>query len=149
MDPRSSPTVIMAIVVPLLIMMAIAIIVERSQRRRDRADGVLMAWDDLRLTDTQLIVGSGRDAQRLPIAGLHAKASVTGSPGRARDDEVHLTIENEGQDIHRSLPYTYGTSGSAQVFAIKFNLLSGYRRSTPESAAAVASGHQLSDRNVA
>ena len=127
MDPKLSPTLIMAIVLPLLIVMAIAVVVERVQRRRDHADGVLISWDDLRLTDTALIVGSRPDAQRLPLDGLHAKVDVTSSSGQANDDEVHLTIENAGQDIHRSQPYTYGASGGAQAFAIKFNLLSGYR----------------------
>jgi hypothetical protein len=145
MDPKLSPTLMMALVVPLLIVMAIAFVVERYQRRRDNADGVLMSWDDLRLTGAHLIVGSRRDAQRLPLPGLHAKVAVTGSSGPGNDDEVHLTIESAGQDIHRSQPYTYGASGGAQAFAIKFNLLSGYRR----SAAAVAPGHHVSDRRVA
>ena len=144
MDPKLSPTLIMAIAAPLLIMMVIAIVVERFQRRRDRADGVLMSFDDLRLTGTQLLVGPGRDAQRLPLAGLHAKVAVTGSR-QTTDDEVQLTIENAGQDIRRSQPYTYGASGGAQAFAIKFNLLSGYRR----QAAVVAHGAPHSDRRVA
>ncbi len=108
-----------------------------------------MSWEDLRLTGTQLIVGFGRDAQRRPLAGLHASVAVTGSSGQAHDDEVHLTIENAGQHILRSQPYTYGASGGAQAFAIKFNLLSGYRRSAPDSGAAATSGHQLWDRRVA
>jgi hypothetical protein len=145
MDPKISPTLITALVVPLLIMMAIAFVVERYQRRRDNADGVIMSWDDLRLTGSHLLVGSRRDAQRLPLPGLHAKVAITGSSGQGNDDDVHLTIENAGQDIHRSQPYTYGASGGAQAFAIKFNLLSGYRR----SAAAVSPGRHLSDRRVA
>jgi hypothetical protein len=149
MDPKLSPALITAIVAPLLIMMAIAVVAERVQRRRDHAAGVLMSWDDLRLTGTQLIVGSRQDAQRLPLDGLHAKVDVTSASGPANDDEVHLTIENAGQDIHRSQPYTYGASGLAQAFAIKFNLLSGYRRSAPHSAAAATPGHQLCDRRVA
>jgi hypothetical protein len=132
MDPKLSPVWIGAIVVPMLVMMAVAIVVDLHQRRRDRVDGVLMSWDDLRLTRNQLVVGSRRDAPRLPLTGLVAKVAVTDSPGDARDDhEVHLTIENAGQDIHRSQPYSYGASGGAQAFAIKFNLLSGYRRAAP------------------
>ena len=69
--------------------------------------------------------------------------------GQAHDDEVHLTIENAGQHILRSQPYTYGASGGAQAFAIKFNLLSGYRRSASDSGAAATSGHQLWHRRVA
>jgi hypothetical protein len=144
MDPKLSPTLIMAIAVPMLIIMAVAFVVERYQRRRDREDGVLMSWDDLRLTGTQLIVGLRRDAQRIPLAGLHAKVDVTSLSGKAGTAEVHLTIENAGQDIHRSQPYTYGASGGAQAFAIKFNLLSGYRRSAPAT-----SSDQLSERRVA
>jgi hypothetical protein len=142
MDPKLSPALIAAIVVPMLIMMAIAIVVERFQRGRDRADGVVMSWDDLRLTPSHLIVGSRRDAQRFPLAGLHAKVAVTTSPDRPGDDHaVDLTIENAGQEIHRSQPYSYGASGGAQAFAIKFNLFSGYRRSPAES--------YLADRDAA
>ena len=71
-----------------------------------------------------------------PARRAPCPVAVTGSSGQANDDEVHLTIENAGQDIHRSQPYTYGASGGAQAFAIKFNLLSGYRRSAPDSGAA-------------
>ncbi|WP_027331845.1 hypothetical protein [Mycolicibacterium tusciae] len=82
----------MAILVPVLIVMAIAIVVERFQRRRDHADGVLVSFDDLRLTGTQLLVGRGRDAQRFPLAGLHAKVNITSSSGQAGTADVHLTI---------------------------------------------------------
>jgi hypothetical protein len=146
MDPRLSPALIVALVVPLVIMMAVAIVVELSQRRRDRADGVLISWDDLRLTRSHLIVGAGRAAQRFPLDGLSAKVTVTASPGQADDDStVLLTIENAGHDICRSQPYSYGSSGGAQAFAIKFNLVSGHRRTAPESphtAANVTIGHQ-------
>lgn len=134
MDPILGHAWIAAIALPLAIVMAVAFIVEHHQRRRDRVDGVLMSWDDLRLTRSHLIVGTGRDAQRFAIRGLSAKVDVTRSPDRP-DDEVHLVIRNAGRDIHRRQPYSYGASGNAQMFAIKFNLLSGHPRTLSETAA--------------
>jgi hypothetical protein len=125
MDPILGHAWIGAIAIPLAIVMAIAFLVERYQRRRDRADGVVMSWDDLRLTRSHLIVGAGSEADRYPIRGLSAKVDVTRSPDRP-DDEVHLVIKNAGCDIRRRQPYSYGASGNAQMFAITFNMLSGY-----------------------
>lgn len=122
MDPTLSPAWIGALVVPMAVMMTIAFFVERGKRRRDRADGVLLSFDDLRLTRTHLIVGSGPDAPRFALAGLSATATTTGGDA----DELEVVIENAGCDIRRRLPYSYGASGDAQMFAIKFNLLAGH-----------------------
>jgi hypothetical protein len=92
---------------------------------------VLLTWDDLRLTPTHLIVGSRRVARRIPLSGLTAKVDFAATPGQADDDSVHLIIENAGHDIRRSQPYSYGSSGNAQMFAIKFNALSGHDAPAP------------------
>lgn len=125
MDPTLSPAWIAALVVPMATMMTIAYFVERGKRRRDRADGVLLTFDDLRLTRTHLLVGSGPDARRFPLTGLSATAAMSAPPG-GDADEVSVVIENAGCDIRRRLPYSYGASGDAQMFAIKFNLLAGH-----------------------
>jgi hypothetical protein len=136
----------------MAIMVTVAILVERRQRRRDQADGVLMTWDDLRLTRTYLIVGSAHDAQTLPLGGLKAIVDITTSPGQADGDQtVHLTIQNGSLGVHRSQPYSYGASGNAQTFAIMFNTLSGHLQAAhdlPDSAAYVAFVRQ-SDRRAA
>ncbi|MGE2689026.1 hypothetical protein [Mycolicibacterium pulveris] len=133
MDPKLSPAWIGVLIVPMLIMMTMAYVVERRQRRRDHEDGVLLSFDDLRLTRTHLLVGSGPDARWFPLGGLSATATTTAPPGHDAD-EVHVIIENAGCDIRRRLPYSYGSSGDAQMFAIKFNLLAGH------SAAAARGG---------
>lgn len=133
MDPTLSPAWIGVLVVPMAVMMALAYVVERRQRRRDHADGVLMSFDDLRLTRTHLLVGSGPEALRFPLAGLTATATTTAPPGHDAD-EVHVIIENAGCEIRRRLPYSYGSSGDAQMFAIKFNLLAGAAPVTPGAA---------------
>jgi hypothetical protein len=139
MDPRLSPVWIVAVSVPLAILMAVALLAEQSQRRRDRAENVLVTWDDLRLTPTHLIVGSRRDAQRIPLGGLTAVVDVVSSPRQPGDDGmVQMTIENSSHEIRRSQPYSYGASGNAQAFAIQFNLLSGHRHATPGVRDAVA-----------
>ncbi|MFI5508989.1 hypothetical protein ACIA48_16080 [Mycobacterium sp. NPDC051804] len=130
MDPVLGHAWIWALVVPLGLMMAFAIFGERRQRRRDRAEGVVMSFGDLRLTDTHLIVGSGPGAERIALSGLSAKVAIATAPDRP-DEEVQLTIENGGHHIRRSQPYTYGASGNAQAFAIKFNMLSGHHHKVP------------------
>lgn len=134
-----------ALLVPLGIMMAVAIFGEQRQRRRDRAEGVVISWDDLRLTDTHLLVGSGPGAERIALSGLSAKVAVTATPHRP-GDEVQLIIENADRDIRRSQPYTYGSSGNAQAFAIRFNMLSGHPHKAPGTGLVV--GRQ-SDRHAA
>jgi hypothetical protein len=132
MDPRLSSFWILAVSVPLAILMAVALLAEQSQRRRDRAENVLMSWDDLRLTPTHLIIGFRSGAQRTPLGGLTAVVDVVSSPDQPGDDGmVHMTIENAGHEIRRSQPYSYGASGNAQAFAIQFNLLTGHRHATP------------------
>lgn len=132
MDPGLSPVWIVAICVPLAILMAVALVSGQLQRRRDRADNVLMTWDDLRLTPTHLIVGSRRDAPRIPLSGLTAVVDIVGSLDQTgEDDTVHMTIENARHEIRRSQPYSYGASGNAQAFAIQFNLLSAKAHAAP------------------
>jgi hypothetical protein len=132
MDPRLSQVWIVAVSVPLAILMAVALLAEQSQRRRDSAENVLMSWEDLRLTPTLIIVGSRRDAQTIPLAGLTAVVDVVSSQGPLCDDAiVHMAIENPSHEIRRSQPYSYGASGNAQAFAIQFNLLSAHRHAAP------------------
>lgn len=145
MDPVVGNIWIWALLVPLGIMMAVAICGEQRQRRRDRAEGVVMSFDDLRVTDTHLIVGAGSGAERIALSGLSAKVAVTA--GRDKPDEdVQLIIENAGRDIRRTQPYTYGASGNAQAFAIRFNMLSGHPHKVPRTG--VVFGRQ-SDRRAA
>ena len=136
---------IWVLLVPLGIMMAVAIFGEQRQRRRDRAEGVVMSWGDLRLTDTHLLVGSGPGAERIALNGFSAKVAVTALPDRPHD-EVQLIIKNANRDIRRSQPYTYGASGNAQAFAIKFNMLSGHPHMAPGTGLVI--GRQ-SDRHAA
>lgn len=147
MDPVLGHAWIWALLVPLGLMMAFAILGERRQRRRDRAEGVVMSFDDLRLTNTHLLVGSGAGAERIALSGLSAKVAVTAVPDQP-DDEVQLIIKNAGRDLRRSQPYTYGASGNAQAFAIKFNVLSGHPHQVPGTATGVVFG-QPSDRRAA
>jgi hypothetical protein len=148
MDPFLGHAWIGAIAIPLAIVMAIAFVLEQYQQRQDRMDGVLLSWDDLRLTRSLLIVGSGRDAERFPIGGLSAKVDVTRSPDQP-DDEVHLVIKNAGADIRRRQPYSYGASGNAQMFAIKLNMLSGHPHKAADAFAAGIIDGPRSDRHAA
>ncbi|MCV7298330.1 hypothetical protein H7J93_01600 [Mycobacterium barrassiae] len=148
MDPKFSPVFIAVLFVAVAAMMAVAIFVEQMRRRRDRVDGVLMSWDDLRLTASHLIVGSGSDALRLPLDGLKAEVVVSTPPRQAESDgEVRMTIHNAGHEIRRLQPYSYGSSGSAQAFAIKFNSLSAQLREASEATSDAAP--RRADRHAA
>jgi hypothetical protein len=148
MDPFLGHAWIGAVAIPLAIVMAIAFVLEQYQQRQNRVDGVLMAWDDLRLTPSHLIIGSRRDAERLPVGELSAKVDVTRSPGQP-NDEVHLVIKNAGADIRRRQPYSYGASGNAQMFAIKLNMLSGHPRTASDAFATGIVDGRRSDRHAA
>lgn len=148
MDPFLGHAWIAAIAIPLAIVMAIAFVLEQYQQRQDRVDGVLLSWDDLRLTPSHLIVGSGRGAVRLPLGGLSAKVDVTRSPDQP-DDEVHLVIKNADADIRRRQPYSYGASGNAQMFAIKLNMFSGHPHKASDAFAAGIIDGPRSDRHAA
>ena len=102
MDPKFSPVFIGVLVVAVAAMMAVAILVERMRRRRDRADGVLMSWDDLRLTASHLIVGSRGDALRLPLDGLKAEVVVSTPPRQSdRNGIVRVTMNIICRSIER------------------------------------------------
>jgi hypothetical protein len=131
-------------------MMAVAIFVEQMRRRRDRADGVLMSWDDLRLTASHLIVGADSDALRLPLAELKAEVVVSAPPRQAESGgEVRMTIRNTGHEIRRQQPHSYGTSQSAQAFVIKFNSLSAQLREAQEAAGTASDARRRADRHAA
>ena len=148
MDPRFSPAFIGGIVLAVVALMAVAIIAEQWRRRQDRSDGVLASWDDLRLTRSHLILGTRRDAERIPLDGLSATVDFTDADG---DDFVVVIIDNAGREIRRSQPYSYGSSGNAQMFAVMFNELSGHSKlaaGMPDTVTHVAFGRR-SDRRAA
>jgi hypothetical protein len=148
MDQRFSPFFIGGAVLAIAVLMAVAIVAEQWRRRQDRSDGVLASWDDLRLTPSQLIVGSRRDAERIPLDGLSATVDFTEGEG---GDFVLLIIDNAGREIRRSQPYSYGSSGNAQMFAVMFNSLSGHSKPAagmPATVTHVAFGRRA-DRRAA
>ena len=108
----------MIVVVPLAVAMLGAIWAEARTSRRDRADGVVVSWAGLRLSRTELILGSEPAATRIPLAGLHAAVTTTGDP----PTQVHLTIDGHGDAIYRSRAYSYGASTDARKLAMLLNM---------------------------
>lgn len=108
--------------------------------RQNRRVGSVGQWADLRVTQTQLIVGRGRNAARLPLAGLRAQTAETPAvPGNRGGARVHLTITGAGTDIRRSEPYSYGSSTGSAAFSILLNHL---------AADCAAAGHRAGDGAV-
>jgi len=104
--------------------------------RQNRRVGSVGQWADLRVTQTQLIVGRGRNAVRLPLAGLRAQtAEIPAVPGDGGGARVHLTIFGAGTEIRRSEPYSYGSSTGSAAFSILLNHLA-------------AAGHRAGDGAV-
>ena len=107
--------------------------------RQNRRVGSVGQWADLRVTQTQLIVGRGRNAVRLPLGGLRAQtAEIPAVPGDG-DARVHLTISGAGTDLRRSEPYSYGSSTGSAAFSILLNHL---------AADSAAANHRAGDSAV-
>ena len=108
--------------------------------RENHRAGSVGQWADLRVTQTQLIVGRGRNAARLPLVGLRAQTVETPAvPGNGGGARVHLTISGAGTDIRRSEPYSYGSSTGSAAFSILLNHL---------AADGAAAGHRAADGAV-
>lgn len=118
--------------------------------RQNRRVGSVGQWADLRVTQTQLIVGRGRNAVRLPLAGLRAQtAEIPAVPGDGGGARVHLTIFGAGTEIRRSEPYSYGSSTGSAAFSILLNHLAADAAAANHRAAgSAAAGHRAGDGAV-
>jgi len=115
-NPASIAAII--IVVPLAVALVGAMWSDVGTSLRDKADGVVVTWAGLRLSRTELILGSEPAATRIPLAGLHAAVTTTGDP----PTQVHLTIDGHGDAIYRSRAYSYGASTDARKLAMLLNM---------------------------
>jgi hypothetical protein len=123
MDPRLSLVMVVVLVVPFILFGIAAMSLDLSQSRRDRRERVVARWGELRFTESFLIVGYHRDAQRMPLAGLTARVTVTGSPADGPDAHlVHVTVtDRDGESIRRSQRYSDGALTGARMFEILFS----------------------------
>ena len=123
MDPRLSLVMVAVLVVPFIVFGIGAMTVDVSQSRRDRSESVIASWGELRITDSNLIVGYHRNAQRIPLAGLTVHITETGSPADGPGAHlVHVTVAGgDGECARRSQQYSYGSSTAARMFEILFN----------------------------
>ncbi|MEZ0355314.1 hypothetical protein [Mycobacterium sp. SA01] len=122
MDPRISPVLVATLFVPFALLGIAAMFFDLSQSRRNGREGVLATWGDLRITKSSLIVGSRRDAVRIPLAELAATVTETGSAGDPSTHRVRVDIDGiPGSALHRDQPYSYGSIGAARTFEILLN----------------------------
>ncbi len=114
---------LVVLIAPFVLFGIAAVIVDLSQSRRNRSSGVIASWSDLRLTSSELIVGTGRNAHRTPLAGLTARVTETRSPAAGLQAHVvNVVIEtSDGAALRRSQPYSYGSITEARMFEIQFN----------------------------
>ncbi|BBX09359.1 hypothetical protein MAIC_41620 [Mycolicibacterium aichiense] len=108
--------------VPFALLGIAAVVFDLSQSRRNRRDGVLATWSDLRITQSLLIVGHGRNAARMPLAGLATTVTETGSSADPTSHLVRVVIKDiAGESLCREQPYSYGSVGAARTFEILLN----------------------------
>ncbi len=129
MDPRFSSVMLVAIFAPFALFGIAAVIVDLSQSRRNRNNGVIASWGDLRLTGSDLIVGNHRSARRIPLAGLTARVTETHtSTTGPQAHVVSVVVESPAGALRRTQPYSYGSITAARMFEIQFN-----RAATPSA----------------
>jgi hypothetical protein len=74
------------------IAIAVAIIVFKA--RANTRDGVVMDWEGLRFTPTELIEGYSQNARRHPLKGLTARVEDTGfHRGGPNQHRIHVIVE--------------------------------------------------------
>mgnify|MGYP003505680463 CR=1 FL=1 len=96
----------------------------------DRREQVVANFAGLRLTVDHVILGAGKDARRIPLAGLTVDVTQTESDDGA---SVLVTVAGAGHTIRRHEPLSYGASGEAAAFAVLFNMMT---RSPKQAVAA-------------
>jgi uncharacterized membrane protein len=75
-----------------------------SRRRQNTADGVIASWQNVRMTQTELIDGYKPNAARYPLAGIAANAFTTGKVEKrvlmAADGQVLGNSTNDTRRTH-------------------------------------------------
>jgi Protein of unknown function (DUF2510) len=121
------------------------------RRKRNAADSVIFAWQDLRMSSTELIEGYSSNAPRRSLAGLTARVETSGSVGSRKsygaygvristgDDRlVHLTIEGPRTAIVRTAivrSLKAMTEVGARQFASELNLAGRQLQGEPPTSA--------------
>jgi hypothetical protein len=83
------------------IAIAVAILVFKA--RANKRDGVVMDWEGLRFTRTELIEGYSQSARRHPLKGLTARVEDTGfHRGGPNQHRIHVIVEGPNTAIAKS-----------------------------------------------
>jgi hypothetical protein len=107
-------------------------VIANQQRKQNQAEGVIAAWEGLRITNTELIEGYGQNARRHPLNGLTARVEDSGTHSHNDKRRVHLTVEGPNTAIVRTKqiggrsdgPTSYHADENARKFAAALNLAS-------------------------
>jgi hypothetical protein len=107
-----------------------AVIVGIRQGRANVRQGVIAAWEGLRVTQTELIEGYKANARRHPLKGLTARVEDTGTRvhlGGGRDDRrIHVIVEGPNTAIVKAqrVAAMYNGDAAARKFAAALNMAS-------------------------
>ncbi len=121
------------------------------RRKRNAADSVIFAWQDLRMSSTELIEGYSSNAPRRSLAGLTARVEASGTVGGMKshgafgvrlttgyDRLVQLTIEGPRTAIERTATVRSEkamTEMEARQFASALNLAGRQLQGEPPTSA--------------
>ncbi|WP_370968117.1 ribosomal protein L7/L12 [Amycolatopsis sp. cg9] len=140
-----------AVVVVLLAIFAGAVGVKVTRSATlagaDLEEGVIAAFEDLRLTATAVVEGTGGRALRYPVAGLSARVEIRSAEHsrvtvprvlllgllalavkkRGYESEAHLVVEGPGMTVERavSLRKRPDAAAAGREFAARLNQLGG------------------------
>jgi hypothetical protein len=114
------------IVLGLVLGFAIAAAIFIFKARANKRDGVVMDWEGLRFTRTELIEGYSQNALRHPLKGLTARVEDTGfHRGGANQHRIHVIVEGPSTAIVKSArSKSRFSDGQARKFVATLNMLS-------------------------
>jgi hypothetical protein len=92
-------------------------VIANQQRKQNQAEGVVAAWEGLRVTNIELIEGYGQNARRHPLNGLTARVDDSGTRSHNDKRRVHLTVEGPNTAIVRTKQIGGRSNGSASYYA--------------------------------
>ena len=130
MDTQISPVMVAVLAAPFILLGIVAVLRDVAQSRRDRTDGVVASWGELRVTNSFLLLGYHANVRRIPLAGLTFTVSETASPAvDAEGRLVHVSVAgSDGEILTSSQPHTYGSVTGARMFEILANRASAPAR---------------------
>jgi hypothetical protein len=108
----------------LLGVFAVVAVLAGRQGQANARDGVIAHWEGLRVSETELIEGYGKDAARHPLKGLTARVEDTTTRiGSRNERRTHVIVDGPSTTVVKGKKVTaiYNGDASARKFAEALN----------------------------